>query len=194
MNNAEIRAKILRLHYDCEMNRTGTFFNDNELPQLISGVAQNHIDANLVYLYRSRLIEGIWGAGNNSPSLTRITPAGIDVVENPERYSGEFSMDVQVLNVGTNYGQVAQAGGGATVTQTQTYSSFNDLRQLVRSHTELTDGDRQRIDAVLGNLEKTVAEKGVTKTVVEQAKQALADYGWLIQPLIAVLMNALGLG
>jgi len=103
-------------------------------------------------------------------------------------------MDVQVLNVGTNYGQVAQAGGGATVTQTQTYSSFNDLRQLVRSHTELTDGDRQRIDAVLGNLEKTVAEKGITKTVVEQAKQALADYGWLIQPLIAVLMNALGLG
>ena len=100
---------------------------------------------------------------------------------------------MNALNIGTNYGRVAQADRGATVIQTQACSSFNDLRELVKSRADLTEADRQRINAVLGSLEKTVAEKGVTKTLVEQAKQALADYGWLIQPVITVLMKALGL-
>ena len=115
-------------------------------------------------------------------------------MENPDRYSDQFSLNVQVLNVGTNYGQVAQADRGAPVTQIQAYSSFNDLRELVRSHAELTEQDRERIKRVLGSLEKTASEGSLTKKIIEEAKQALAEYGWLIPPLVAVLTKALGLG
>jgi hypothetical protein len=37
-------------------------------------------------------------------------------------------------------------------------------------------------------------EAGLTGKVIEQAKKALAKYGWLIPPLIQVLSNSLGLG
>jgi len=194
MDNAEIRARILRFHYDSEMNRPGDFFNIDELPKLMPDVPQNTLDANILYLCRSRLIECHMVCGRTTPPIARISPIGIDVVENPDRYSGRFSLNVQVLNVGTNYGQLAQADRGSTVTQTETDSSFNDLRELVKTHSELTDADRERIDKVLANLEKTTNEGGLTKKIIEEARQALADYGWLIPPLITVLAKALGLG
>ena len=194
MDNTEIRARILRIHYDLEMNNPGAFFKTAELPGLMPGVPQNLLDANMIYLYRSGLIEGFTSIGKAAPPITRITPIGINVVENPNAYSSQYSLNVQLLNIGTNYGQVAQADRGATVTQTQTYSSFNDLRRLVKSRSELTDQDRERIDKVLANLEKTAGEGGLTKKIIEEAKQALADYGWLIPPLMTVLTTALGLG
>lgn len=64
----------------------------------------------------------------------------------------------------------------------------------MKSRSELTDQDRERIDKVLANLEKTAGEGGLTKKIIEEAKQALADYGWLIPPLMTVLTTALGLG
>jgi len=195
MDNSEIRAKILRLHYDLEMNNPGRFFEVDKLPTLITGVPQNLLDANILYLCESGLINGmIPSIGRVTPVATRITPLGTNVVERPGQYSERFTMSVQVLNVGTNYGQVAQADRRATVEQTQTYSSFNELRELVRKHTELNDTDRQRIEKVLAHLEETTAQKGLTQKIIEEAKQALAEYGWLIPPLITVLAKALGLG
>jgi len=194
MDNAEIRARILRLHYDLQMNHPGAFFESKALPTLLPGISQNLLDANVIYLYDSGLLEGFKSIDKAAPPLTRITRMGIDAVENPNKYSDQFSLNVQVLNIDTNYGQVAQADRGATVTQTQTYSSFNNLRELVKTHGELSDQDREHIDKVLAHLEKTTNEGGLTKKIIEEAKQALAEYGWLIPPLITVLTKALGLG
>jgi len=196
MDNSEIRARILRLHYDLQMNSPEQLFITDRLPTLITGVSQSLLDANTQYLCESGLINTVIPAaiGRGAPIATRISALGIDVVENPSRYSERFTINVQVLNVGTNYGQVAQADRGATVEQTQTYSSFNELRELVRKHTELNDADRQKIEKVLARLEETAAQKGLTHKIIEEAKQALAEYGWLIPPLITVLAKTLGLG
>jgi hypothetical protein len=100
---------------------------------MLPGIPQNLLDANVIYLYDSRLIEGFTSVDKAAPPITRITRMGIDAVENPDMYSDRYSLSVQVLNIGTNYGQVAQADRGAAVIQTQTYSTFSDLRELVRS-------------------------------------------------------------
>ena len=170
MDNSEIRARILRIHYDLEMSKPGAFFQTAELPELMPGVPQNLLDANTSYLYRSGLIEGFTSIDKAAPPITRITPIGINVVENPKTYSSQYSLNIQYLSIGTNYGQVAQADREATVTQTQTYSSFNDLKALVKNHSELSDQDRERIDKVLANLEKTTNEGGLTNKIIEEAK------------------------
>jgi hypothetical protein len=87
-------------------------------------VSQNLIDANVLYLYNYRLIAGIFPTGRVTPKHTHITNLGIDVVENPQGFSGQYSLNVNALNIGTKYGQVAQADRGATVIQTQACSSL----------------------------------------------------------------------
>jgi len=193
MSNAEIRAKILRAHYDLEMTRPGDFLDPDLLPRLMPGVPRNLLDANLIYLYESGLIRGEQVVSQVTPICTRIAPLGIDLVERPQIYSGRFPISVQVLNVNTNLGQVAQASSGASIAQTQTYSSFEDLRRLVDGRTELKDAERQEIEKVLTELEKAASERGLTQKIVDEAKKALAKYGWIIPPLVSVLSQALGL-
>ena len=192
MDNAEIRARILRLHYDLQMNHPGAFFESKELPILLPGIPQNLLDANMIYLYDSRLIEGFTSVDKAAPPITRITRMGIDAVENPDMYSDRFSLSVQVLNIGTNYGQVAQAEHGAAVIQTQTYTTFSDLRELVRSHVELTEEEKRKISEVLTDLENTAKEGSLSKKI-EQAKEAFTKYGWIVEPLVTVLKTILQL-
>jgi hypothetical protein len=174
------------------MNHPGAFFESKALPDLLPGIPQNLLDANVIYLYDSRLLEGFTSVDKVAPPLTRITRMGIDVVENPDSYSDRFSLSVQVLNIGTNYGQVAQTDRGATVTQTQTYSTFGNLRALVQSHVELTEEERRRISEVLTDLENTAKEDSLTKKI-EQAREAFTKYGWLVEPLVMVLKTILHL-
>jgi len=100
--------------------------------------------------------------------------------------------NIRVVNIGTNYGQVAQADRGATVTQTQTYSTFDGLRALVGNHVELTEEETRRIIEVLSDLENTAKEGGLTKRI-QEAKEAFTKYGWLLEPLVTVLKATLGL-
>src|SRR5208282_5102027 len=143
---------------------------------------------NLYYLYRSRLIEGK-GIPQDLPVKIRITPAGIDVVENADiakRYQ------IQVLQIGTNYGQVAQAGTGNTISQTQQIT-FSDLRKAVDDRTDISSEDKENIKTILTELDEGIQDGTITKKAIDSAKRALAKYGWLILPLSEVLKHGLGL-
>jgi hypothetical protein len=192
--NADIRAKILRILYDFQMANPAHLYSTDELAKLFPDVPSNLFDANIIYLRDSYLIQGRGEFGQVGPRDVKITKRGIDVVERPERYSRDYSLNFQVLNVNTNYGQVAQGSQGATIIQTQEFSSFGDLVQLVKSRKELTTEEEEGIVKVLRDLEKAVAEGGLSKRIVEDAKHALVKYGWLIPPLVQVLTKAMGLG
>jgi hypothetical protein len=193
MANGEIRARVLRILYDFQMQNPQRVLNADELKsKSFPDVAQNFFDVNLIYLRDANLIDGRGEMGRVGPRDVRITKLGIDVVERPERYSQKYSMNFQVLNVGTNYGQVAQAAQGASISQTQTYSSFNDLKSLVKSHDELNDEERKEIETHLSELEKRAQDGSLSKTIIDQSKAALSKYGWLIPPLVQVIAKALG--
>jgi hypothetical protein len=178
------------------MNSPEKLFFTDELQTLIPGVPKNFLDANVQYLCDKGLInpDTQAGIGRGAPIATRISALGVDFVEKPSHFQGQFTINVQTLSIGTNYGQVAQADRGATIEQTQTYSSFNELRELVRKHAELNDEDRQRIEKVLARLEERATQKGLTQKIIDEAQQALAEYVWLIPPLVTTLAKALGLG
>jgi hypothetical protein len=93
-SSPEIRAKILRLHYDLEMKNPLDRFNTDTLKDVFPDIPENLLDANLVYLYESGLLEC-----RSTPIMTRITPQGINVVENPSLAS-QYQIDVQVLQIG----------------------------------------------------------------------------------------------
>lgn len=179
--NDEIRAKILRIHYDLEMNQPSSHFDTDALPKLMPDVPQNLLDANLLYLCESRLISGNFAMGRRTPIGTRITPAGTNVVERPN-LAGQFALDIKVLNVNTNYGQIAQATAG-TISQTLTVSSFDDLRRLLQIHPEVKGDERQEIESVLNQLEKDANQKNLTQKMIDEAKRKLAKYGWILAPL-----------
>jgi len=176
------------------MNRPGNLIDEpmEELPKLMPNVPRNMLEANLLYLFESGLVRGMSVPSQVTPICTSITPLGTNVVENPQGYK-DYQLNVQVLNINTNYGQVGQASSGASIAQTQTYSSFGDLRRLVESRTELKDAERQEIEKVLTELEKVASERGLTQKIVDEAKKALAKYGWIVPPLVSVLSQALGL-
>lgn len=66
--------------------------------------------------------------------------------------------------------------------------------QLVSSHTELKDEEKREIERILVKLQELTNKEGLTRSNIDKTKEALAKYGWLIQPLIQVLMKLLDPG
>jgi hypothetical protein len=164
--------------------------NTDTLKDVFPDIPVNLLDANLVYLYESGLLQGEMVMGRRTPIATRITPQGINVVENPS-LATRFQLNVQILRVETVYGQVAQTGPGSTVIQTQTVT-FDDLRRMVSERTDITSDEKQEIEKILRSLEKDAQENNLTKKAMNDAMKALAKYGWLIPPLTEVLKHAFG--
>jgi hypothetical protein len=191
MRNDEIRAKILRIFYDFEMTHPGEYMNPGYLPQQLAGISQNLIDTNLLYLCDSGLLHGeAYTIGSTTPGMVKITPIGIDVVERPD-LANQYSINLQVLQVGTVYGQVAQASQGATITQTQTMT-FDDLRKIVRDREDIDTAEKETIKKTLDELETGAQQGTLTKKTVDAARNGLAKYGWLLPSLIAVLKACFG--
>ena len=172
MQNDEIKAKILRIFYDWEMTHPGDNLNTGYLPQQLSGVSKNLIDTNLLYLCKSHLLEGVSGGFGTgpTPSEAQITPRGIDVVEKPE-LANQYSINLQILQVGTVYGQVAQASQGATITQTQTMT-FDGLRRMVQDRQDINNDEKETIKKILDELETTAKQGTLTKKAMDTGKCA----------------------
>ena len=191
MTNDEIRAKILRIFYDFEMNRPGEYASTVYLPQQLVDVPQNLIDTNLLYLCDSGLLHGTaFTFGTATPAMAKITPRGIDVVEKPE-LANQYSINLQILKVGAVYGQVAQASQGATITQIQTMT-FDDLRKMVQDRQDIDADEKSAIQKILNELETNAKQETLTRKFMDESLKALAKYGWIIPPLTEVLKHAFG--
>jgi len=190
MDNKEIRAKILRVLYDHEMHRPGEWLHVVYLGQAIPDVDPNLFIANLNYLYGSGLIERK-GIPSDAPLIhVRIGVIGTDVVENAEK-AKDYQINYQVLQIGTNYGQVAQAATGNTISQTQQIT-FADLKKTVDDRTDISAEDKDNIKTILNELDKGIQDGTLAKKAIDSAKDTLAKYGWLIPPLTEVLRHAFG--
>src|SRR5271167_109870 len=172
MTNDEIRAKILRIFYDFEMNRPGEYASTVYLPQQLVDVPQNLIDTNLLYLCDSGLLHGTaFTFGTATPAMAKITPRGIDVVEKPE-LANQYSINLQILKVGAVYGQVAQASQGATITQIQTMT-FDDLRKMVQDRQDIDADEKSAIQKILNELETNAKQETLTRKFMDESLKAL---------------------
>lgn len=190
LENKEIRANILRALYNFGMQRPSEWFQTAYLVTEIPSVELNMLMANVYYLFRSGLIESPAHSGREVPTHVRITPRGIDVVENPVK-AKDYEINLQLLQIGTNLGQVAQANHGSSVTQTQ-FSNFTDLKRLTRERNDLSDEVKNTITEVLDGLDKETQAGTLTKKTIDKAMETLSKYSWLIPPLTEVLKHALG--
>src|SRR5208337_4830196 len=119
----EIRAKILRIFYDFEMNNPGKYMDTDYLSQQLRDVPRKLIDTNLRYLCDSELLHpetlGVEGRGiyrpyrPTTPRTAKITLVGINVIRKPE-LANQYAINLQSPQVKTVYGQVAQSSQSAT--------------------------------------------------------------------------------
>lgn len=190
LRNDEIRARILRVFYDFDPTHPGEYLSTNNLVSQLPNISENLIKTNFLYLVRSDLLEATAYASSPIPLMARITPRGIDVVEKPD-LAKRYAINVQILQVGTVYGQVAQAAQGAAIAQTQTLT-FDSLRKMVQERQDIDDNEKENIKKILDELEVGAQQGNLTKKAIDVAKNALAKYGWLIPPLLGVLKASFG--
>jgi hypothetical protein len=198
MRNDEIRAKILRVFYDFEMNHPGEYMNTSNLPQQLSDVPKKLIDTNLLYLLDSELLhrEALTVEGRGifrpyratTPSTAKITLIGINVVRIPE-LANKYAINLQSLQARTVYGQVTQASQKAVITQTQTIT-FDYLREMVQARQEINANEKAVIKLILDALETTAQQGSLTKNFMDQSLKIFAKHRWLIPPLTEVLKHA----
>ena len=186
LDNKEIRAKILRALYEHEMQAAGDWVPTAYLRAFATYASENLFNAALNYLYDKGLIDG-QETSEPVPSIVRINSTGIDVVED-ETIAHEYQINFQTLQIGTNFGQVVQAGDGNTVVLAQKLT-FQSLRELVSNRTDIDQQEKTKIEATLDALEKGAQEGTLSNKTVAQAMKALEKYGWLTSPLIEVLRH-----
>jgi hypothetical protein len=191
MRNDEIRGKILRFLYDFNSQSAGELIQIGYLKNELRDIDQNLVQSNLFYLYEKGLIEGKEVEWEKVPISVRISSDGIDAVEN-QRIASQYQINYQIMQIGTMVGQVAQAGQGATITQTQAMT-FDDLRKIVQERQDMSNDEKETVKKILDELETAAQQEILTKKNIDTAKRALAKYGWLIPSLTEVLRYAFGL-
>jgi len=67
------------------MVKPNSYLGSEYFYRIFSGMPENVVDANQIYLLDKGLIDGEYTVGSAGPRLMRITSLGIDVVEHPER-------------------------------------------------------------------------------------------------------------
>jgi hypothetical protein len=189
MRSDEIRAKILRIFYDFEMNHPGEYMNTSDLPQQLSDVSQKLIATNLLYLCDSELLRpkalAVEGRGiyrpyrATAPGTAKITRIGINVFKIPE-LANKYAINLQSLQVRTVHAQV---------TQTQTIT-FDYLREIVQARQDVNANEKAVIKLILDALETTAQRGSLTKNFMDQSLRIFSKYRWLIPPLTEVLKHA----
>ncbi|HUK50661.1 MAG TPA: hypothetical protein VLV18_06460 [Terriglobales bacterium] len=198
MRNDEIRAKILRIFYDFELNHPGEFMNISDLHGQLRDVPRRLIDTNLPYLCDSELLKqeapGVEGGGiyrpyrATTPRTAKITLIGINVVRIPE-LANKYAINLPSLQTRMAYGHDTQASQLSAVAQTQPIT-FDYLREMVQVRREINADEKAVIKLILDALETTAQQGTLTKNFMDESLKVFAKHRWLIPPLTEVLKHA----
>jgi hypothetical protein len=198
MRNDEIRAKMLRIFYDFEMNHPGEYLDTSNLPQLLRSVPNKLIDTNLRYLFDLELLHAhaltVEGKGifrpyrrATTPRTAKITIIGINVVRMPE-LANKYAINLQFLQARTVHGKVRKASQNAAIIQEQTLT-FEALKRMIQDRQELTGNEKAVIKLILDALETTAQQGTLTKKFTDESLKIFSKYDWLIPPLTEVLKH-----
>jgi hypothetical protein len=151
-------------------------------------IAQGTIEPDLIYLRGKGLIEELVQEGGRYVGpLIQITARGIDVVEHPEWFRGQLSINLNTVSVSHVTGSVAIAG--RDVVQVTT---FGDIRKTIAQNAELNDQDRQEINSKLDELENELKKDQIDNSKIGQLTEFFKRFRWLwplLQPLILEVLK-----
>ncbi|MHA1215685.1 MAG: hypothetical protein ACTSPG_10325 [Candidatus Hodarchaeales archaeon] len=184
MDNKEIRASILKRLYDFHQKEP---YNILELQDFQLKVPENLLLGNLRYLNEKSLIEFKLDMGGHS-GYARITAFGIDVVENPEQFEGQFSINFNLIQVGGDVNAPIVQGH-----QIDIVSSFNKLTKIVEERRDIGEEEKGEILEKLGELREVLSSEQLNKSQLEKLEKFLSKYGWLFPMVLKAIRKALGL-
>jgi len=149
-------------------------------------IPQGTIAPDLIYLRDKGLIkEVVRTADRYVGPVIQITVLGIDVVEHPDRFKGQLSINFNTISMGNVEAPVVIAGRDAVQITT-----FGDIRKTIDQHTGLNDQDRQEVKSKLDELEDELKKDQIDKSKIDQLTTFFKKFGWLWPLILEVLKKA----
>lgn len=187
MDHEEVRSSTLRILYNRHMSGPPYDYETDQIEKALN-IAQGTIEPDLIYLRGKGLIEELVQEGGRYVGpLIQITARGIDVVEHPEWFRGQLSINLNTVSVSHVTGSVAIAG--RDVVQVTT---FGDIRKTIAQNAELNDQDRQEINSKLDELENELKKDQIDNSKIGQLTEFFKRFRWLwplLQPLILEVLK-----
>lgn len=186
MKNSEVRAHVLKEFYDQEMRNEYRGI-DSEFGKHL-GVPRRQVEVALKYLVDMGLVKGTYVGGTDLPVTMGITALGLDVVDEPQKFSDQYEITQQVIQVtGSVYGQIAQAQQQSQVTQVQ--YNFQDLERLIEGHTELAASERQDLKDRLIEIEQELRKDSFSQSKVRRLLESMKKYEWLFPLVVEAIVR-----
>jgi hypothetical protein len=186
VKNSEVRAHVLKEFYDQEMRNEYRGI-DSEFGKHL-GVPRRQVEVALKYLVDMGLVKGTYVGGTDLPVTMGITALGLDVVDEPQKFSDQYEITQQVIQVtGSVYGQIAQAQQQSQVTQVQ--YNFQDLERLIEGHTELAASERQDLKDRLIEIEQELRKDSFSQSKVRRLLESMKKYEWLFPLVVEAIVR-----
>lgn len=184
------RAKILRVLYDENIKNAHARLMHGELEKKI-GINKNIVQGCVKYLNEQNLVKVDYLQGGEG--IVEITANGIDVVEGPEAYSDQFSMNYNILSI---HGNV-----NAPVVQTTSQSSanmsfvqkFEQISDMVQKKEEISKDEKEEILTSINDLKEMLKSDNIERGRIDTVLDKLKKHSWLIGHIKDIIISAFGL-
>lgn len=184
------RAKILRMLYDEYIENANARVTHAELKNKL-GINKNIVQGCVKYLNEKDLVNVTSFSGGEG--LVRITAEGVDVVEDPRGYSGQFSMNYTILSI---HGDV-----NAPIVQTTSHSSanisfvqkFEQISDMVQKNEEISKEEKEEIITSINDLKEMLKSDSIERGHLYAVLDKLKKHSWLIGHVKDMISSALGL-
>lgn len=190
MDLKDERAKILKTLYDEYIKNANARMTHAELKNKL-GINKNIVQGCVKYLNEKGLVKVT--PFSDGEGLVRITAKGVDVVEGPRDYSGQFSMNYNILSI---HGDV-----NAPVVQTTSQSSanisfvqkFEQISDMVQKKEEISKGEKEEILTSINDLKEMLKSDSIERGRLDTVLDKLKKHSWLIGHIKDIIISALGL-
>jgi hypothetical protein len=184
------RAKILRVLYDENIKNAHARLMHGELEKKI-GINKNIVQGCVKYLNEQNLVNVEYFQGGEG--IVEITANGIDVVESPDVYRDQFSMNYTFLSV--------QGDVNAPIVQTAIQSSpnmsfdqkFERILDMVQKKEEISKDEKEEILTSINDLKEMLKSDNIERGRIDTVLDKLKKHSWLIGHIKDIIISAFGL-
>jgi hypothetical protein len=184
------RAKILRMLYDEYIKNANARLMHAELENKLC-INKNIVQGCVKYLNEKNLVKVTPLSGGEG--IVTITAKGVDVVEGPEAYSGQFSMNYNILSIHGNVNAPVVQTTSQSSANTSFVQKFDQISDMVQKKEEISKDEKEEILTSINDLKEMLKSDNIERGRLNTVLDKLKKHSWLIGHIKDIIISTFGL-
>ena len=183
-------AKMLRVLYDEYVKNANDRWTHAELENKLC-INKNIVQGCVKYLNEKNLVKVTPLSGGEG--IVTITAKGVDVVEGPEAYSGQFSMNYNILSIHGDVNAPVVQTTSQSSTNTSFVQKFDQISDMVQKKEEISKDEKEEILTSINDLKEMLKSDNIERGRLNTVLDKLKKHSWLIGHIKDIIISTFGL-